>query len=363
MLAVGVALLAGAAVAGEARAADGSLATSLPGIKLPPIEVELAPVEVKVPSIEVDLAPVEVKVPSVEVKLPPVDVKLPSVEAKLPPVDVNVPKVDAPGSPRSPGPPASTAPVAPSGAGAAPTSTPARGHGATARETSRAVAPGPATSGDAAAAGGAARGGAGARRDATSTTPAPRGDRAVPPAIRRRERRLRQLVRSLSGCLGALPSIETRVLTLRAGDAARPPLSRRQVARRLDLGLRRVTAVERRGLDRLREQARAGGCPGAPAPAVAAVAAGTGTAAATPASTTPAASQPPRSESGDRSGVVDAVKRSLGGVTAPQLAPSVLLIQAASPPLLVLLVVGFLAGFAVVWVRESRAWRVGPAHD
>jgi hypothetical protein len=185
----------------------------------------------------------------------------------------------------------------------------------------------------------------------------PRGDHAVPPAIRRRERRLRQLVRRFSGCLGTLRSLETRVLTLRAGGAGRPPLSRRQVARRLDVGVPRVTAIERRGLDRLRAQARVG-CGGQPAHAFAAAPAEAGPASP---STMLTASSPPRDEGSGRVGVVEAVSRSLGVTTPARVTPSALLDQATGPPLLLLLIGGFLAGFALNWVRESRSPARRPA--
>jgi hypothetical protein len=206
--------------------------------------------------------------------------------------------------------------------------------------------------------GDAGGGGSADRRDATSRTRARRADprrddAAAPRATGGRARGLRRLVRRLSGCLGALDSVETRVLTLRAGSATRPPLTRRQVARRLDVGVRRVAAVERRGLERLRGQARAGGCGAQPAPDIAATPAGTGSGAAPPpASATTLASAPSKVSRG-RSGVVEAVEGALGGRIAPRLTPSVLLFPASSPPLLILLVGGFLVGFVVVWMRES----------
>jgi hypothetical protein len=178
-----------------------------------------------------------------------------------------------------------------------------------------------------------------------------RGERAVPSATRRRERRLREVVRRLSGCLGALRSIETRVLTLRAGGAARPPLSRRQVARRLEIGVQRVAAVERRGLDRLREVARADGCGAQSAPAVAVAPASTDT--ATPPST-PATSPQRASDERGRTGVVGAVTRALGATGTADLTPSVLLITATSPPVLLLVIGGFLVGFALNWRRRTR---------
>lgn len=363
------ALLAGAALAGEARAADAPSATSGLGIKLPGLEVDLPPVQVKVPSVEVNLTPVEVKVPSVEVKLPPVEVKSPPVEATVP-LDVKVPQVQAPAPSRNQDPPAPAAPQAPSGGGSAPTS-PSKGEDAPARETAQADAAGPAASGDATTRGGATRGGSTTRRDVTST-PRPAGadrggdrgrDGRVPPATRRREQRLRQVVQRLSGCLGALPAIETRVLTLRAGGQARPPLTRRQVARRLDVGVPRVAAVERRGLDRLREQARGGGCGEEPAPSAgAAVPTDTGTdeaAAAAPAE--PAASAAPRRATEADAGVVEAVKGWLGDEAAPALTPRVLLIRATSPPVLLLLIAAFLIGFGINWVADWRAMARRPA--
>jgi hypothetical protein len=80
------------------------------------------------------------------------------------------------------------------------------------------------------------------------------------PSTRRRERRLRRLVESLSGCLPGLPRTERRVLALRAGVGTRRPLSRAAVARRLHIDGRRVRHLERRGLRRLRRLARDGRC-------------------------------------------------------------------------------------------------------
>jgi hypothetical protein len=77
----------------------------------------------------------------------------------------------------------------------------------------------------------------------------------------RYERRLRDLVSSFSGCLGALPGAEGRYLGLRAGLDGRP-LSRRAAARRAGIPRSGVSAVERRGLRRLRSAARSGGCGG-----------------------------------------------------------------------------------------------------
>jgi hypothetical protein len=75
----------------------------------------------------------------------------------------------------------------------------------------------------------------------------------------RRERRLRQVVGRLRGCLDGLPVLERRVLILRAGVGPGDPRSRARVARATDLSTRRVARLERRGLRRLRGLAR-GGC-------------------------------------------------------------------------------------------------------
>jgi Sigma-70, region 4 len=74
----------------------------------------------------------------------------------------------------------------------------------------------------------------------------------------RRERRLRQVVGRLRGCLDGLPMLERRVLVLRAGVGPGGPRSRTRVARALDLTPRRVARLERRGLRHLRGSGRDG---------------------------------------------------------------------------------------------------------
>jgi hypothetical protein len=64
----------------------------------------------------------------------------------------------------------------------------------------------------------------------------------------------------LSGCLGALGTVERRVLVLRTGLGDARPHSRRGVARLLDVRVRRVVRIERRGLREARSLARAGAC-------------------------------------------------------------------------------------------------------
>jgi hypothetical protein len=75
-----------------------------------------------------------------------------------------------------------------------------------------------------------------------------------------KEYRLRVEVRKLSGCMGALPTLGRRVLTLRAGLGGRTPRSRSRVARRLDISRARVTRIERRSLKRLRSANASTGC-------------------------------------------------------------------------------------------------------
>jgi hypothetical protein len=71
---------------------------------------------------------------------------------------------------------------------------------------------------------------------------------------------LRRLVLALPACLQRLSTIERRVLVLRAGVGAGAPRTRRTVARRLDVSVRRVTRVERVGLRRLRTLGRSDSC-------------------------------------------------------------------------------------------------------
>ena len=70
-------------------------------------------------------------------------------------------------------------------------------------------------------------------------------------------------VTRLSGCLDELSTGQRRVLVLRAGLGARAgTASRRAVARRLDITVRRVGRLERSGLRQARALSRAGACGG-----------------------------------------------------------------------------------------------------
>ena len=86
----------------------------------------------------------------------------------------------------------------------------------------------------------------------------------------RSERRLRRAVVRLGGCLDELAMPQERVLRLRAGIGAAPPRSRRAVARVLDMRVRRVVRLERRGLRTARTLARSDACGDGGAAAVAA---------------------------------------------------------------------------------------------
>jgi hypothetical protein len=99
-------------------------------------------------------------------------------------------------------------------------------------------------------------------RVVTSRRPAAAPAQAVeetPRRVARRERALRRTVRRHRACLGGLPSLERRVLVMRAGLGARDARTRARAARALDMSIRRIARVERRGLRRLRGLAR-GGC-------------------------------------------------------------------------------------------------------
>jgi hypothetical protein len=128
--------------------------------------------------------------------------------------------------------------------------------------------------------GGARRG----ERRRSSSTPAAS-------AVRRREHRLRRIVRRLDACLPEIAAAQRRVLVLRAGVGPAPVRSRAQVARRLGVPVARVARLERRGVRTLRRLDRATNCaPGAgPAPAAGGVSVLAGLAAPSFGATTAAA--------------------------------------------------------------------------
>lgn len=103
---------------------------------------------------------------------------------------------------------------------------------------------------------GGGNGGSGAqnRHSSSSST-------AMPAEYRGRagERRLRADVRRLASCLGALPSLEQRVLAARAG-IGMAPMSRSDAAKHLHISRDRELAAERHGIEDLESAAGAGGC-------------------------------------------------------------------------------------------------------
>lgn len=136
-----------------------------------------------------------------------------------------------------------------SGGGA--TSAGGRAAGGSDRGGAGATAPGPRTAGGSGTAAGRRGGSAPARTTRRSA------DRRVEA---RRDQRLRKKVLRLTGCIGALPQRERRVLTLRAGLGDDRPQTRRRVARTLHLSGERVRRLERSGVRRLRRLVLAGRC-------------------------------------------------------------------------------------------------------
>ena len=86
------------------------------------------------------------------------------------------------------------------------------------------------------------------------------GEARTPVQRRRAERRLQRAVARLGGCLDELAHDQQRVLELRAGVGAGPPRTRRGVARVMDIRVKRVWRLERRGLRNARAVARSDGC-------------------------------------------------------------------------------------------------------
>ena len=107
-----------------------------------------------------------------------------------------------------------------------------------------------------------------AATDAASLRTATARCRSAKDRGKRRDCVLRTTVKTASRCLDDLSTPQRRVLKLRAGLGA-SPRSRRGVARRLDITVRRVTRLERTGLSRLRTLTGQGAC-GAPVQTVAA---------------------------------------------------------------------------------------------
>ncbi len=75
---------------------------------------------------------------------------------------------------------------------------------------------------------------------------------------------MRQAIQQYGACLHVLTTRQRRVLRLRAGVGPAEPATRVEVARRLDLSVRRVRRVERRGLRVLKSAGRRGCAEAAP---------------------------------------------------------------------------------------------------
>ena len=161
----------------------------------------------------------------------------------------------------------------------------------------------------------------------------------------------------LSGCLGTVSAPRRQVLVLRAGVGPARPLSRRAVADRLDVPAKRVARAERRGVRELRAAARAGACSAAPeAPAAAPAAGGSG--GGSPGGTTLVSAEPIADDGRGataRSEVKDAYER------GPAVAPATLLPPRAGDgdgqPLVLLALLAFAGGFAIVWGLQGRGGR------
>jgi hypothetical protein len=211
------------------------------------------------------------------------------------------------------------------------------------------------------AGGAAAPGAAGerTRRPGTRAGTSARGRRAAaaPAPRERRERRLRQTVARLRGCLDSIGATQRRVLVLRAGIGAAAPHSRTAVADRLDTTVRAVRRAERRGLRSLRAA-----CAGddAAAPAAAAPAAGARTVAfdlgadRDPRGGGTSGTVTGRADEPGQGGVMEEFRSGPGGAPGATLTPPSPGGGDGGPPLLPLIAIGFLTGFAIVWAFERR---------
>ena len=74
---------------------------------------------------------------------------------------------------------------------------------------------------------------------------------------------LRSVLSHLEGCLPALPAVDRRVISMRAGLNGAAPLSQKQVGQRLGLSRQQVRGTERRAFNRLQYAAATTNCAGA----------------------------------------------------------------------------------------------------
>src|SRR5436305_8252642 len=224
-----VALMVAAAAGTALGLSVGSTSSpSLPQLQ-PPSQLPSAP-EVSVPTPSVPSAPSAPSAPSV-----------PQVSTP----HVSTPQVSTPSAPSV------SAPRLPSG-------TSASGGGGSSAGGGGSGPSGGGSTGSSAAGGGSSsgRGSAAARRAAAS----PQQNRRMQLHRATRDRQLRTEVTRLRGCLGAVPGIGRRVLTLRAGLSG-PAKSRAATASALGIPVSREARIERGALRTL-QAAAAGGCGG-----------------------------------------------------------------------------------------------------
>ena len=247
------ALLASGAVAGGAAALAVSVTT--PGVgtveaRLPAVEVPTVTVpSVTVPSITVP------SVPPPPAPVPPLpSTQTPSVQTP----SVQTPSVQAPAAPTAPS-VGGVRQAAAGGAGATTAAGPetADAGGGTAAAGNGSDEPGSAASDDTIA-GQRSADAPRARRDRIAAGGSPSHSAGGVAA----QHRLEVAVEDARQCLDNLGPGERRVLGLRAGIGPRSPLTRAQVANRLDLGVAQTGRIERRGLRHLDALAGAGACGG-----------------------------------------------------------------------------------------------------
>ncbi|HEV7771691.1 MAG TPA: hypothetical protein VGO48_00230 [Conexibacter sp.] len=220
----------------------GSVEARLPAVQVPSVTVP----SITVPSVPPPPAPIP----------PPPSVQTPSVQT--PPVQtpsVQTPSVQTPSAPSVGG---VQQQVGSAGTGPAPgPSTGARGTATSAGSGGTSGAPAPdavAGQGSSAPVDAALR----VRRDRIAAGGSPNR----PVSWAGAQRRLQLAVEHRRQCLDDLGPGEQRVLGLRAGIGPGAPLTRPQVARRLDLGVTQTGRIERRGLRRLDALAGDGACGG-----------------------------------------------------------------------------------------------------
>jgi hypothetical protein len=173
---------------------------------------------------------------------------------------------------------------------------------------------------------------------------------------------LRETVTRASRCLDDLSTGQRRVLTLRAASR-----SRRGVARRLDISVRRVTRLERTGLARLRTLSARGACSAATASTTVSQASYAPPAAGSAAAVKPSGSggdRPRRAERETSGGRDDGGGEAQGGVDTPPRSGGVAGVTQTNPAggvdLMLPLLLLALAAVAAVFVAGLRRRTTDP---